>query len=58
MTEVVEKTKLERVLEKLQTLPHHQQQLLLKKFPKDEQEAIAEIKSLRQRVAALEEVKP
>ena len=41
MTEVVEKTKLELVLEKLQTLPYHQQQLLLKKFPKDEQEAIA-----------------
>jgi predicted phage terminase large subunit-like protein len=34
---------LELVLEKLQTLPHAQQQLLLKKFPKDEQEAISEI---------------
>jgi predicted phage terminase large subunit-like protein len=43
MTEVVEKTKLELVLEKLQTLPYAQQQMLLKKFPKDEQEAIAEI---------------
>jgi len=43
MTEVVEKTKLELVLEKLQTLPYSQQQMLIKKFPKDEQEAIAEI---------------
>jgi hypothetical protein len=43
MTEVVEKTKLELVLEKLQTLPYAQQQMLLKKFPKDEQEAIGEI---------------
>ena len=43
MTEVLEKTKLELVLEKLQTLPYGQQQMLLKKFPKDEQEAIAEI---------------
>jgi predicted phage terminase large subunit-like protein len=43
MTEVVEKTRLELVLEKLQTLPYSQQQTLIKKFPKDEQEAIAEI---------------
>jgi len=43
MTEVVEKTRLELVLEKLQTLPYSQQQMLIKKFPKDEQEAIAEI---------------
>ena len=43
MTEVLEKTKLEMVLEKLQTLPYGQQQMLLKKFPKDEQAAIAEI---------------
>ena len=35
--------KIELVLEKLQTLPHQQQQMLLKKFPPDEQEAIAEI---------------
>jgi hypothetical protein len=35
--------KIESVLEKLQTLPYGQQQMLLKKFPKDEQEAIAEI---------------
>jgi predicted phage terminase large subunit-like protein len=43
MTEVLEKTKLELVLEKLQTFPYSQQQMLIKKFPKDEQEAIAEI---------------
>ena len=43
MTEVLEKTKLELVLEKLQKLPEAQQQILLKKFPKDEQEAITEI---------------
>jgi len=35
--------KIESVLEKLQTLPYAQQQMLLKKFPPDEQEAIAEI---------------
>ena len=35
--------KIELVLEKLQTLPYAQQQLLLKKFPPDEQEAIADI---------------
>ena len=35
--------KIELVLEKLQTLPHQQQQMLLKKFPPDEQEAIADI---------------
>ena len=35
--------KIELVLEKLQTLPYAQQQTLLKKFPPDEQEAIAEI---------------
>ena len=35
--------KIELVLEKLQTLPYAQQQALLKKFPPDEQEAIAEI---------------
>ena len=43
MTEVAQKSKLEMVLEKLQTLPYAQQQQLLKKFPKDEQEAISEI---------------
>jgi len=43
MTEVLEKTKLELVLEKLQTFPYSQQQMLIKKFPKDEQEAIGEI---------------
>jgi len=35
--------KIELVLEKLQTLPYQQQQMLLKKFPPDEQEAIADI---------------
>ena len=35
--------KIELVLEKLQTLPYAQQQMLLKKFPPDEQEAIADI---------------
>ena len=35
--------KIELVLEKLQTLPYAQQQTLLKKFPPDEQEAIADI---------------
>ena len=35
--------KIELVLEKLQTLPYAQQQALLKKFPPDEQEAIADI---------------
>lgn len=34
---------IDAVLEKLQTLPAAQQQMLLKKFPKDEQQAIAEI---------------
>ena len=48
---------IEAVLEKLQTLPSAQQQMLLKKFPKDEQEAIAEIldelntRKLRERAA-------
>jgi len=48
---------IEAVLEKLQTLPSAQQQMLLKKFPKDEQEVIAEIldelntRKLRERAA-------
>ena len=48
---------IETVLEKLQTLPAAQQQMLLKKFPKDEQQAIAEIldelntRKLRERAA-------
>jgi len=37
------KPMIDAVLEKLQTLPAAQQQMLLKKFPKDEQQAIAEI---------------
>lgn len=43
MTEAVAKSKLEMVLEKLQTLPYSQQQMLIRKFPKDEQQAIGEI---------------
>jgi predicted phage terminase large subunit-like protein len=43
MTEAVAKTQLEVVLEKLQTLPYSQQQMLIRKFPKDEQQAIGEI---------------
>jgi predicted phage terminase large subunit-like protein len=48
---------IETVLEKLQTLPAAQQQMLLRKFPKDEQQAIAEIldelntRKLRERAA-------
>ena len=48
---------IDAVLEKLQTLPAAQQQMLLKKFPKDEQQAIAEIldelnaRKLRERAA-------
>jgi predicted phage terminase large subunit-like protein len=48
---------IDAVLEKLQTLPAAQQRMLLKKFPKDEQQAIAEIldelnaRKLRERAA-------
>ena len=43
MSEVVEKNKLEKVLEKLQTLPAAQQRLLISRLPKDEGEVVTEI---------------
>jgi predicted phage terminase large subunit-like protein len=43
MTEVLERSKLDAVLEKLQTLPPDQQKRIINRLPKDEGEAVTEI---------------